>query len=85
MRVGRFVLNVGYMITNKKIQNALPLSWTIATSSLLAGSVASMLMWVTGIRKAPKLHKGALKVPEPAAERARIPWKRCRFSVDWCC
>merc|ERR1719321_521540 len=43
------------------------MSWTVATSSLLAGSVASMLLWATGIRKAPKLHKGALKVLLPIA------------------
>jgi solute carrier family 35 protein E1 len=60
-----FSLNVMYNITNKKCQNAFPMPWTMTVVSLFVGIPYVCLLWATGIRKAPKLKPGALKVLLP--------------------
>merc|ERR1719389_1080480 len=60
-----FFLNVMYNITNKKCQNAFPMPWTMTVVSLFVGIPYVCLLWATGLRKAPKLKPGALKVLLP--------------------
>jgi len=60
-----FFLNVMYNITNKKCQNAFPMPWTMTFVSLFVGVPYIMLLWATGLRKAPKLDKGWWKVLMP--------------------
>lgn len=55
-----FLLSVGYSVTNKKVTNVLPLPWTVATASVLVGSVFVSGMWATGARTPPTLPRGAL-------------------------
>merc|ERR1719198_53965 len=51
-----FSLNVMYNITNKKCQNAFPMPWTMTVVSLFVGIPWVMMLWATGIRKAPKIN-----------------------------
>jgi len=50
-----FFLNVMYNITNKKCQNAFPMPWTMTVVSLFVGIPWVLLLWASGIRKAPKI------------------------------
>ena len=50
-----YVLNIGYNIGNKRVLNALPLPWTAATIELFFGFPYVAFLWVTGMRKSPKL------------------------------
>ena len=50
-----FFLNVMYNITNKKCQNAFPMPWTMTVVSLFVGVPWILMLWATGIRKAPKI------------------------------
>ena len=49
-----FSLNVMYNITNKKCQNAFPMPWTMTVVSLFVGVPYILLLWGSGLRKAPK-------------------------------
>lgn len=60
-----FFLNVMYNITNKKCQNAFPMPWTMTVVSLFVGIPYVLLMWASGLRKAPKLQPGAWKTLLP--------------------
>jgi solute carrier family 35 protein E1 len=50
-----YVLNVGYNIGNKRVLNALPIPWSVATVELFFGFPYVAMLWLTGLRKAPKL------------------------------
>ena len=50
-----FFLNVMYNITNKKCQNAFPMPWTMTVVSLAVGVPYILLLWASGLRKAPKV------------------------------
>lgn len=50
-----YVLNVGYNIGNKRVLNALPVPWTAATVELFFGFPYVAMLWLTGLRKSPKL------------------------------
>ena len=50
-----YVLNIGYNIYNKKVLNAFPLPWTMATAQLAAGLLIFVPLWALRLRKAPKL------------------------------
>lgn len=50
-----YILNIGYNIGNKSVLNALPLPWTAATIELFFGFPYVAFLWLTGLRKAPKL------------------------------
>jgi len=52
---GWFFLNVMYNISNKRVQNAFPMPWMMSLSSLFVGVPWVMLLWATGIRKAPEI------------------------------
>ena len=50
-----YVLNVGYNIGNKRVLNALPIPWTAATVELFFGFPYVAMLWMTGLRKSPRL------------------------------
>jgi len=60
-----FFLNVMYNITNKKCQNAFPMPWTMTVVSLFVGVPYVLLLWASGLRKAPKLNPGWWKTLMP--------------------
>merc|ERR1719424_37700 len=60
-----FFLNVMYNITNKKCQNAFPMPWTMTVVSLFVGVPYILLLWASGLRKAPKLNPGWWKTLLP--------------------
>lgn len=62
-----YVLNVGYNIGNKSVLNALPIPWTAATVELFFGFPYVALLWMTGLRKAPKLSFDNIKTLSPSA------------------
>jgi len=54
-----------YNITNKKCQNAFPMPWTMTVVSLFVGIPWVLMLWATGIRKAPKIDLEGWKVLLP--------------------
>jgi solute carrier family 35, member E1 len=50
-----YLFNIGYNIYNKQALNALDYPWTIATIQMAVGIAYFVPLWLTGIRKAPKL------------------------------
>lgn len=50
-----FALSVGYAVFNKRVTNALPLPWLVATSTVLVGSGFVSLLWMLGVRETPQL------------------------------
>ena len=54
-----FLLSVGYSITNKRVTNVLPCPWSVATATVVVGSMFVNLLWLTGVRKPPKLPRSA--------------------------
>lgn len=62
-----YLFNIGYNIYNKQALNALAYPWTIATIQMAAGLAYFVPLWLTGIRKAPKLSMGDLKTLFPIA------------------
>ena len=55
-----YLLNIGYNIYNKRVLNALPVPWLMASAQLGIGLLYVFPLWATKLRKAPKLAKGAL-------------------------
>jgi solute carrier family 35 protein E1 len=47
--------NTLYNIYNKKATNMIHAHWFVAAAQLFVGIVWSVIMWVTGLRKAPNL------------------------------
>mmetsp|Transcript_58156 Transcript_58156/g.161066 ORF Transcript_58156/g.161066 Transcript_58156/m.161066 type:complete len:264 (-) Transcript_58156:54-845(-) len=62
-----YALNIGYNIYNKKALNIVDLPWTMALIQLFAGIPYVMLLWATGLRKAPVLTKENIKNLTPSA------------------
>jgi len=62
---GWFFLNVMYNISNKRVQNAFPMPWMMSLSSLFVGVPWVMLLWATGIRKAPEIKPEGWKTLAP--------------------
>merc|ERR1719469_1724816 len=62
-----YAFNIGYNIYNKQALNALAYPWTIATIQMAAGCAYFIPLWLTGIRKAPKLSTSDLKTLFPIA------------------
>eukprot|EP00614_Pseudopedinella_elastica_P029696 CAMPEP_0172616856 /NCGR_PEP_ID=MMETSP1068-20121228/68276_1 /TAXON_ID=35684 /ORGANISM="Pseudopedinella elastica, Strain CCMP716" /LENGTH=390 /DNA_ID=CAMNT_0013422447 /DNA_START=71 /DNA_END=1243 /DNA_ORIENTATION=- len=50
-----YILNIAYNIGNKLVLNALPIPWTAATLELFFGLPLVIILWGSGLRKAPKL------------------------------
>ena len=53
--VGWYIGNTLYNIYNKKACNAIHAHWSVAFAQLVVGVVWSVLLWLPGIRKAPKI------------------------------
>lgn len=62
-----FALSTGYNIENKVRLNSLPLPWLQSAGSLLTGSLFVIPLWLTGIRKPPKLSGAAMLTLAPIA------------------
>jgi solute carrier family 35 protein E1 len=62
-----FALSTGYNLQNKVRLNLLPLPWTQSAFSLFVGTAFVTPLWLTGIRKPPKLSAGAIKTLLPIA------------------
>lgn len=55
-----YLFNIGYNIYNKRVLNIYPLPWIIATAQMGIGLLYVFPLWMSKLRKAPKLAKGAL-------------------------
>lgn len=62
-----FALSTGYNLQNKVRLNLLPLPWTQSAFSLFVGSAFVFPLWLTGIRKPPRLTKDAVMTLLPIA------------------
>jgi len=62
-----YLFNIGYNIYNKQALNAMSFPWTIATLQMATGIAYFVPLWLTGIRKAPKLSASDLKTLFPIA------------------
>jgi solute carrier family 35 protein E1 len=62
-----YLFNIGYNIYNKQALNALAFPWTIATIQMATGILYFVPLWLTGLRKAPKLSLDDLKTLLPIA------------------
>jgi hypothetical protein len=62
-----FGLSTGYNLQNKVRLNLLPLPWSQSAFSLFVGSAFVMPLWLSGLRKAPKLNKDAIQTLLPIA------------------
>jgi solute carrier family 35 protein E1 len=56
--VAWYVGNTGYNIYNKKALNLIHAHWTVAFAQLVVGVLWCIVMWGTGLRKAPRLTSG---------------------------
>ena len=62
-----YLFNIAYNIYNKQALNVLAFPWTIATIQMAAGILYFVPLWLTGLRKAPKLSWNDLKTLLPIA------------------
>ena len=62
-----FALSTGYNIQNKVRLNMLQLPWLQSAASLATGSIFVSILWLTGLRKKPKLTKDAIMTYMPIA------------------
>lgn len=62
-----YLFNIGYNIYNKKALNALPIPWTMALLQLFVGIPYCFALWITGLRKAPKLSTDDVKTLIPSS------------------
>ena len=62
-----YLFNIGYNIYNKKALNALPIPYTIAALQLAVGVPYCFFLWMTGLRKAPKLSPENVKTLIPVS------------------
>lgn len=57
-----YALNVGYNIYNKKVLNLAPgLTWWAAWFQMAVGNLIFLPLWISGVRKAPKLNNKEIK------------------------
>jgi len=62
-----YLFNIGYNIYNKKALNALPIPYTMAALQLAVGIPYCFFLWMTGLRKAPKLSPENVKTLIPVS------------------
>ena len=62
-----YFLNTAYNIGNKLVLTALPIPWTSATIELFFGLPYVGMLWLTGLRKKPKLSFDNIKTLAPSA------------------
>ncbi|CAM9711765.1 unnamed protein product [Choristocarpus tenellus] len=56
-----YLFNIAYNIYNKRVLNMYPLPWIVALSQLGIGIFYVVPLWMSNLRPAPKLAKGAIK------------------------
>ncbi|KAG5186784.1 triosephosphate/phosphate translocator [Tribonema minus] len=56
-----YILNIAYNIFNKKMLNAVPLPWTMATAQLGTGLLYILPVWLLRLRAAPQLSLDNIK------------------------
>lgn len=78
-----YALNIAYNITNKKVLNAVSLPWMQSTLSLWMGVPLVLLMWLTGVRKAPKLSKAEIGKMAPIAAMHAVGHLAAVISFAW--
>lgn len=62
-----YLFNIAYNIYNKQSLNVLSYPWTVATIQMATGILYFVPLWLTGLRKAPKLSGSDLKTLFPIA------------------
>jgi solute carrier family 35 protein E1 len=62
-----YLFNIAYNIYNKQALNVLAFPWTVATLQMATGLFYFIPLWLTGIRKAPKLSASDIKTLLPIA------------------
>ena len=62
-----YLFNIGYNIYNKKALNALAIPYTMALLQLAVGIPYAGALWLTGLRKTPKLSKDDIKTLIPVS------------------
>jgi solute carrier family 35, member E1 len=62
-----YLFNIAYNIYNKQSLNALAYPWSVATVQMVAGVFYFVPLWLTGLRKAPKLSMDDIKTLVPIA------------------
>lgn len=62
-----YTLTIGYNIYNKATLNRIRIPWILSSVQLAIGSVYVSMIWLTGLRKAPKLSLGNMKAIAPLA------------------
>jgi solute carrier family 35 protein E1 len=62
-----YLFNIAYNIYNKKALNALPMPWTMALLQLFVGIPYVSVLWLTGLRKAPKCSVDNIKTLIPVS------------------
>jgi solute carrier family 35, member E1 len=72
LRVGSFfflwyAFNIGYNLYTKWTLNVIPIPWTLAVAQLVAGIPYVALLWLTGLRKAPRLNAEHMRTVFPVA------------------
>lgn len=56
-----YLANIVYNILNKKMLNAVPLPWTMATAQLGAGILYILPVWLLRLRAAPRINRDHIK------------------------
>jgi len=64
---GMYAVNVAYNVVNKRVLNVYPYPWFVGTLQMFLGSLYFVPLWITGLRKAPKLNFDNLMNLMPAA------------------
>mmetsp|Transcript_27522 Transcript_27522/g.36076 ORF Transcript_27522/g.36076 Transcript_27522/m.36076 type:complete len:400 (+) Transcript_27522:83-1282(+) len=64
---GMYAVNVAYNVYNKRVLNVYPYPWFIGTLQMFLGSLYFVPLWITGLRKSPKLNFENLMNLMPAA------------------
>lgn len=62
-----YSFTIGYNVYNKATLNRISAPWTLGTVQLAIGSVYVCGIWLTGLRKAPKLNRQNMKAVLPLA------------------
>jgi len=62
-----YILNIGYNIYNKKVLNVFPMPWVVGTAQMAIGLLYFVPLWLTGLRKKPKLSFDNVKALIPIA------------------
>jgi len=78
-----YALNICYNITNKKVLNAVALPWIQSTMSLWMGVPVILFLWLTGIRKAPKLTTTEVVTMTPIATMHALGHVAAVISFAW--